>query len=99
MGYGGKDIPSTFWYSPCRAEERDGGGKLEGGLLTGDFIMVFLVGMTAGQARPEPPPLPGLDAGKTDLELFKDCMVIFYFDFCYVFLERGNRLVHGRCLG
>ena len=40
--FGAKDIPSTLWYSPCHAEERDGRGKLEGSLLTGDFGVVFL---------------------------------------------------------
>ena len=76
--FGAKDIPSTLWYSPCHAEERDGRGKLEGSLLTGDFGVVFCC-LTAGQARPEPPALPGLDAGKTDVELFKDCMATFSF--------------------
>jgi len=41
--FGAKDIPSTLWYSPCHAEERDGRGKLEGSLLTGDFGVVFLL--------------------------------------------------------
>ena len=42
------------------------------------------------------PALPGLNVGKTDVELFKDCVVIFLFCFFFgVLLERGNRLVHG----
>lgn len=62
-------------------------------------LVLFFCYLTAGQARPEPPALPGLDAGKTDVELFKDCMATFSFWSLWLFLERGNRLVHGWCLG
>jgi hypothetical protein len=41
------------------------------------------------------PALPGLDVRKADVELFRIAWSFFYFAFFFVFLERGNRLVHG----
>ena len=50
------------------------------------------------------PALPGLNVGKTDVELFKDCVVIFLFCFFYwcFFGERkspGPRLISGLMSG